>query len=148
MDGTNVTGTLTNGYLGVSNIGSGAHTFERVLVAPPVATFSGALTNIFLTQPVTFTNTSTGTITNSVWNFGDGQSATNNSTASVTHSYAAAGNYTVSLIVTGPGGSSTNTLTDYLSVKPRPMLVVALSDGSILFSGVNGPAGQPYRILN
>ena len=148
VDGTNVTGTLTNGYLGVSNIGSGAHTFERVLVASPVAAFSGTPTNIILTQTVIFTNTSTGTITNSVWNFGDGQSATNNSTASVTHSYAAAENYTVSLIVTGPGGSSTNTLTDYLSVKPRPMLVVALSDGSILFSGVNGPAGQPYRILN
>jgi PKD repeat protein len=148
VDGTNVTGTLTNGYLGVSNIGSGAHTFERVLVASPVAAFSGTPTNIFLTQTVIFTNTSTGTISNSFWNFGDGQSATNNSTASVTHSYAAAGNYTVSLIVTGPGGSSTNTLTDYLAVKPRPMLVVALSDGSILFSGVNGPAGQPYRILN
>jgi alpha-L-rhamnosidase len=149
VDGTNVTGTLTNGYLGVSNIGSGAHTFERVLVAPPVAAFSLAPTNIFFTQPVTFTNTSTGIITNSAWDFGDGQSASNNSTASVAHAYAAAGDYTVSLTVAGPGGSSTNTLMSYLVIKPKPVInVIVLSTGNILFSGVNCPVGEQYRILN
>jgi len=149
VDGTNVTGTLTNGYLGVSNIGSGAHTFERVLVASPVAAFSGTPTNIFLTQTVIFTNTSTGMITNSVWDFGDGQSATNNSTASVAHAYAAAGDYTVSLTVAGPGGSSTNTLMSYLVIKPNPVInVIVLSTGNILFSGVNCPVGEQYRILN
>jgi alpha-L-rhamnosidase len=149
VDGTNVAGTLTNGYLGVSNIGSGAHTFERVLVAPPVAAFSGAPTNIFLTQTAAFTNTSTGIITNSAWDFGDGQSATNNSTASVAHAYAAAGNYTVSLTVAGPGGSNTDSLMNYMVIKPKPVInVIVLSNGNILFSGVNCPIGEQCRMLN
>jgi alpha-L-rhamnosidase len=34
VDGTKVSGTLTNGYVGVSGIGSGAHDIERVIAAP------------------------------------------------------------------------------------------------------------------
>ena len=40
--------------------------------AAPVAGFHGAPTNLFVTQTVTFTDASTGSITNWVWNFGDG----------------------------------------------------------------------------
>jgi PKD repeat protein len=65
---------------------------------------------------VTFTDTSTGTITNRFWDFGD-SGTTNTTTNSVTHSYAA-GTYTVSLVITGPGGVSTNTQLNYISVAP------------------------------
>ena len=68
-----------------------------------VSTSSG---NVPLT--VTFTDTSTGSITNRFWDFGDG-STTNTMSLSVVHTYTAAGTNTVRLIVRGPAGASTNT---------------------------------------
>ena len=62
---------------------------------------SGSPTNLFVTQTVTFTDASTGSITNWVWSFGDGHSATNTTSVNVTNTYAAAGSYTVGLTVTG-----------------------------------------------
>jgi YVTN family beta-propeller protein len=47
-----------------------------------------------------------GTITSYVWNFGDGTSATT-STPATTHTYAAAGSYTVTLTETDSAGTST-----------------------------------------
>ena len=114
----------------------------------PVAGFSGMPTNLFVTQTVTFTDASTGSITNWVWNFGDGNVVTNSSNANVQHAYAAAGSYTVSLTVTGSGGSNTSTLANYVVVKPKAALGgVTLAGGKLVFSGTNGPAGQQYRIL-
>lgn len=120
-------------------------------VTVPVAGFNGAPTNIFVTQSVLFTDASTptdGSITNWVWNFGDGTSVTNASGVSVNHSYAVAGTYTVSLIVTSAGGSGTNTQSGYM-VKPKPAISkTALSGGSLALGGTNGPAGVQYRILS
>jgi autotransporter-associated beta strand protein len=121
----------------------------NVVQAPPVANFTGTPTNLFVTQTVTFTDGSTGSITNWVWSFGDGQTVTDTSNASVIHAYAAAGTDTVSLIVSGAGGSSTNTLANYVAVKPKAVLggVTLKADGNLVFSGTNGPAGAQYRIL-
>jgi PKD repeat protein len=117
----------------------------------PVAGFSGTPTNIFVTQSVVFTNTSTGSFTNSAWNFGDSHTA-NLSGASVSNSvsntYTNAGAYTVQLIVTGAGGSGTNTQVNYIVVKPKPTLgKPVFSGGNFVFGGTNGPAGVQYRIL-
>lgn len=57
---------------------------------------------------VTFTESSSGTITNRCWDFGDGV-VTNTMSSSVTHFYTNAGTYTVSVIVSGPMGAFTNT---------------------------------------
>jgi autotransporter-associated beta strand protein len=115
----------------------------------PVAGFSAAPTNIFVTQTVTFTDASSGSITNWMWNFGDGISVTNASNASVNHSYLAVGTNTVSLVVKGAGGTSTNTRVNYIVVKSKPVLGKAvLVGGNLVLSGVNGPAGQQYRILS
>jgi autotransporter-associated beta strand protein len=114
----------------------------------PVAGFSGTPTTLFVTQAVAFTDASTGSITNWVWSYGDGHSVTNTTSANVTNMYALAGSYTVSLIVNGAGGSSTNTKANYVVVKPKTAIVgVTLAGGKLVFSGANGPAGQPYRIL-
>ena len=81
--------------------------------AAPVASFSGSpLTG---TEPlaVTFTDTSTGTITNRFWDFGD-TGTTNVTTNIVAHTYAA-GTYTVTLAVSGPGGASTNIQASYIT---------------------------------
>jgi PKD repeat protein len=81
---------------------------------PPVASFSGSPTSGTEPLTVTFSDTSTGTITNRFWDFGDA-STTNTTTNSVVHTYAA-GTYTVTLVTTGPAGSSTNTQTAYINV--------------------------------
>jgi PKD repeat protein len=63
---------------------------------------------------VTFTDTSTGSITNWFWNFGNG--VTTNFTVSTNPSQIyTAGTYTVSLTVSGPGGSSTDTQGSYVT---------------------------------
>ena len=103
---------------------------------------------MFVTQAVTFTDASTGSITNWVWSFGDGHSVTNTTSVNVTNTYAAAGSYTVSLTVNGAGGTSTSTKANYVVVKPKAALGgVTLAGGKLVFSGTNGPAGQQYRIL-
>jgi len=49
VDGVHFTGTLTNGYLGVSGIGSGTHSIERVLVPPTPLQFNSGSTNLQMT---------------------------------------------------------------------------------------------------
>ena len=66
---------------------------------------------------MTFTDTSSGIITNWSWTFGDG-GMTNLTTAGVAHTYNTQGIYSVTEIVTGPGGSSTNTASNYITVLP------------------------------
>ena len=127
---------ISNNYIVVTN-------------ASPVAGFSGTPTNIFVTQTVTFTDASSGSITNWIWNFGDGTSVTNASNVSVNHAYAVVGTNTVSLVVNGAGGSSANTQANYIVVKTKPALgKPVLSGTSLILSGANGPAGQQYRILS
>jgi PKD repeat protein len=94
-------------------------------VSPPVASFSAAPTNGTAPLTVTFTDSSTGTITNRFWQFGDGN-LTNSMATTVTYEYTAPGTNTVQLIVSGPGGSSTNveanliTVGNTSSVPPSP----------------------------
>ena len=58
--------------------------------------------------PVTFTDSSTGTLSSRVWNFGDGTALTATGT-SMSHTYRFPGTYSVSLSVVGLSGSSTIT---------------------------------------
>ena len=67
---------------------------------------------------VNFTDQSCGPITSWQWNFGDG--ATSNE-QNPSHTYSKAGTHTVSLTVTGPGGSDTETKHDYITVKGKAM---------------------------
>lgn len=62
---------------------------------------------------VVFTNTSSGSITNQLWNFGDSSTSTN---PNPTHAYTTAGVFTVSLTVFGAGGSNTLTRAAYITV--------------------------------
>jgi autotransporter-associated beta strand protein len=134
--------------LGWSNSLAIDGSIEVISVPPPVAGFTGMPTNLFVTQMVVFMDVSTGNITNWGWSFGDGHAATNNSNANATNTYESAGSSTVSLVVSGAGGSSTNTQAGYVLVKPKAVIAgVALSGGVMVFSGTNGPAGAQYRIL-
>ena len=81
-----------------------------------MAQFTGSPTSGVAPLAVSFANSSTGSITSYAWDFGDGATST---LASPSHSYAAAGVYTVKLTVTGPGGSNTQTRSNYLTVTHR-----------------------------
>jgi hypothetical protein len=70
---------------------------------PPAASFTASQTNGLMPLTVNFTNTSTGIITNEVWNFGDGGVS---DMANPTHTYTNSGLFSVSLTVLGPGGSN------------------------------------------
>ena len=87
--------------------------YVTVTTAAPVAQFTGSPTSGTFPLTVNFSNTSTGTITSYAWTFGDGGTST---VAAPSHSYAAAGVYTVNLTVTGPGGSNTQTRSNYVTV--------------------------------
>ncbi|MEQ1894270.1 MAG: PKD domain-containing protein, partial [Planctomycetota bacterium] len=86
-------------------------------VPPPVAEFIGAPTGGVAPLLVNFTNQSSGSITTHAWTFGDGGTS---SAASPSHTYTAAGTYTVALTETGPGGANTRTRTAYIVVSEPP----------------------------
>jgi PKD repeat protein len=79
----------------------------------PVANFSANKTSGTAPLSVVFTSASTGSISSYAWNFGDGTSST---AQNPTHSYAAAGTYSVSLTVSGNGRSDTETKSNYITV--------------------------------
>ena len=84
----------------------------------PTASFACSLTSGNNPFTVQFASESTGNITNWSWDFGDG-GTTNESNPS--HTYTNAGTYSVSLTVAGPGGSSTETKRDYITVNETPI---------------------------
>jgi PKD repeat protein len=81
--------------------------------AAPVAKFSASTTSGNAPLAMNFINSSTGTITSYAWNFGDGSTSTAQSPSKV---YSAPGVYSVSLTVKGPGGSNTQTSSNYITV--------------------------------
>jgi len=81
----------------------------------PVASFSATPTNGPWPLTVTFTDTSTGTLTNRFWDFGDG-SGTNTTANILAHTYGRSGTNTVSLTVGGPAGTDSVAVTNYIAV--------------------------------
>jgi PKD repeat protein len=73
-----------------------------------VADFTATPTSGMAPLTVTFTDTSTGNITDWSWDFGDGTTSTAKTAAKT---YTNPDTYTVSLTVSGPGGSNTTTKT-------------------------------------
>jgi len=98
--------------------------FQTIVVNPkPTANFTGNnLNGCTLPHSVTFTNFSTNA-TSYQWSFGDGGTST---AANPTHSYTAAGTYSVTLVVTGAGGcKDTLVRSSYVSVALQPVTITA-----------------------
>jgi PKD repeat protein len=93
--------------------------YITVSLVQPSANFTAAPTNGVVPLTVTFADTSTGSIANWFWSFGDGNT-TNATTNSMRHTYITPGTYSVTEIVNGPAGSSTNTWANYISVSLPP----------------------------
>ena len=101
----------------------GTDTFTRTnyitIYTPAHASFSASPTAGIAPQRVVFTNTSTGDYTTCLWNFGDGLTST---LQNPDHTYSSAGNYTVTLAISGLGGSDVLTHPNYITVR-RPYLI-------------------------
>jgi PKD repeat protein len=78
----------------------------------PTANFTATPTNGVAPLQVVFTDTSSGSPTIWAWDFGDAGTST---LQSPSHNYTTAGVYTVSLIASNAGGSSTNTKAAYIN---------------------------------
>lgn len=87
----------------------------------PTAQFTALPITACVGENITFTSTSTpgnSTITQYNWNFGDGNSG---NTANVSHNYANAGNYTITLVVTDQNNlSDPEVKTNYITINPLP----------------------------
>src|SRR5205809_97369 len=86
--------------------------------AAPTADFTASTTSGQAPLAVQFTDRSSGSITSRDWNFGDGSS--HSSTPSPSHTYNTAGDYTVTLKVTGSGGSNSKSLAIHVTAAPPP----------------------------
>ncbi len=91
---------------------------------PPVAEFSANPTSGDAFLAVSFTDLSVNAVTSWSWNFGDGGTSTSRNPQ---HTYLVPGTYSVSLHVTGPGGSDTETKNNYITVNVPPPPVAGFS---------------------
>ncbi len=82
----------------------------------PVADFTADKTYCFDPLPVQFQDTSTGEIDSYHWDFGDGKNSTQKNPQ---HTYTRPGLFTVTLTVTGPGGSDTKKEENFIDVKDK-----------------------------
>lgn len=92
----------------------------------PISSFTADVLTGNTPLTVTFTDQSTGSITSWAWELGDG---TTSNVQSPTHTYSGPGNYTVTLTVTGPGGTDIETKTNYIEVseiKAMPWMLLLL----------------------
>ena len=112
-----VTLTATNQY------GSDTEIKTNYIIAntpgnPPIADFSGTPTTGPAPLTVAFTDQSSNNPTSWSWDFGDGNTSTQQNPS---HTYQSNGNYTVKLTVSNQYGSDSITKTDYISVGDEPV---------------------------
>jgi PKD repeat protein len=102
----------------ISSAGESGFSNEASKAIPytaPTSNFNATPLTGTVPLTISFNDTSTGTITDWRWDFGNGATST---ASNALFSYDLPGTYTVSLTVTGPGGADTDTRTDYITVSP------------------------------
>ena len=87
------------------------------VLEPPAAAFTANVTEGNAPLTVQFTDESTGNVTAWLWDFGDGNTSTDQNPV---HTYESPGNYTVSLNASNAYGFSTETRVDYITVLKSP----------------------------
>jgi len=127
----------------VSNGGNSTNAVTGSGTTGPAARFSAVPTTGSSPLVVTFTDASTGTITNRSWNLGDG-TATNTAATSLVHTYTCGGPYSVSLTVRGTGGSNTLTRTSMVTVvDTTPPAIIACAPAATAPANGIGQAVMP-----
>ena len=100
----------------------------------PIADFSAPQTSGTLPFAVQFQNDSFGAVDSYLWEFGDGQTSVE---PSPTHTYTDAGDYTVKLTVTGPGGATRRVRQNYLHITDP---ATPIPDAEFTATPLNGAA--------
>ncbi|WP_321375640.1 putative Ig domain-containing protein [uncultured Draconibacterium sp.] len=119
----NIEGIYTVALTATNSAGSntetkvGYITVEPLPTNPPVADFTADVTTVYVNAPVQFTDLSSNAPTEWCWDFGDGQTSDIQNPAV---SYAIAGTYSVTSIVSNAYGSDTLILQDYITVNEMP----------------------------
>ncbi len=126
--GTQSALTLTFGDLNEGTIPSTLVSGSIYIAVPVAADFSATPTSGVAPLLVAFTNQSAGDWSTLSWNFGDEATSTD---ANPSHTYATEGTFTVSLTVSGLGGTDTETKTDYVQVSTLNV------SGSVLYWSEN-----------
>jgi PKD repeat protein len=109
-------GTYAVTLIASNTEGSSTNTQANLITAltpPPVASFTASPTNGAAPLSVSFTDQSTGSITGWAWAFGDGNTSSNQNSSDI---YVNPGVYTVQEIVSGLGGSGTDTVVNLINV--------------------------------
>jgi len=104
------------------------------VLAPPTAAFTANVTEGNVPLAVQFTDTSTGNVTAWSWDFGDGNTST---VQNPTHTYEAAGNYTVSLNASNAYGSSIS----------APIPITVLAPPAAAFTANVTEGNMPLAVL-
>ena len=103
--------------------------------ASPLADFVADIATGSWPLTVQFTDQSTGARTTYSWDFGDGDASPEQNPS---HPYTAAGDYTVTLTVSGPGGDDTEVKESYIHVSEPPICECAmLPDATTIPRGWN-----------
>lgn len=120
-------------------------TVTNVNVPTPIADFliyptNGAILTIppFPKFPVQVTALSTGSITNYIWNMGDGTIYNFPNLSSFAYNYTTTGTFSPSLTVIGPGGTNTITKTNYIVITNAPQTLAGFA------ISVAQPTSNPY----
>ena len=114
---------------------SNSATTEVVIYPQPTANFN--YTSVCKGTPTQFTSTSTTNpsgqqIQSYQWTFGDGQTGTGQN---VTHTYAQAGNYQVTLNVTTGNGHCTSSKTQTVPVYAAPVASATAQPSTVIYGG-------------
>jgi PKD repeat protein len=110
-----------------------------VPAVPPTASFSTSAVSGDAPLAVVFTNQSSGEITGYAWDFGNGGVSTE---SSPTYTYVNPGSYTVTLIASGPGGTSSAQASITVNAPPAPPIA------SLSASATNGDAPLTLTFIN
>ena len=103
------------------------------VIPEPVASFTVSSYGGEAPVDITFTSTSTGEINSWLWNVDDDADYESNY-YSFSHTYENSGTYDVSLIVTGPGGQSTYTQNDAITItEPETTVETGLFSQSMTY---------------
>ena len=108
----------------------------EIMPDPPVAAFSADVTEGCDNLTVQFTDESTNSPTTWAWDFGNGDTSDEQSPQ---YTYTTPGSYTVTLIVTNPGGSDDYFVTDMIVIGETPSLNLSMTEESLV-TGNDGTA--------
>jgi gliding motility-associated-like protein len=138
-------------HYAITDIGCISDTLSQTINVsqPPTANF-GISAPYCVGKTISFTDTSLGngsTIGTWTWNFGDGSPVVNATTnAAQTHSYATAGNYTITLQVATPSGCRSVVFSRTITVSNNPVAAFGfgnecLPGGSVSFTNTSSVVG-------